>query len=92
MNYALRGTTSHLKPRREEPLARAGHLGSRPGADSPPMATRRPRSWLTSFWQTASRRRRTSPSPTPRVRESATSGVSPIAGATSRGVAFLIRR
>ena len=92
MNYAIQGTTPHLKPRLEEPLKRSGGIPLQPDAGRPAIATRTRRYSLARIWAALSHRRRTGGLPGPDSRESAGSGVSPIASGASRGVALLSSR
>lgn len=89
MNYVLQGTAAHLEPRREELLKRSGGSPMRPEAAWPSIPTRTRRQSLPRVRAALSRRNRTFCLPGPRSRESAGSGVSPIASGVSRGVAIL---
>ena len=92
MNYAIQGTAPQLKPRREEPLKRSGGIPMQPEAGRPSIATRTRRHSLSRVRAALSHRRRTGGPPGPDSRESAGSGVSPIASGASRGVALLSSR
>ena len=92
MNYAIQGTTPHLKPRLEEPLKRSGGIPLQPDAGRPATTTRTRRLSLSRLWAAWSHRRRTGGPPGLDSRESAGSGVSPIASGASRGVALLSSR
>lgn len=88
MNYVLQGTAAHLEPRREEFLKRSGGSPMRPEAAWPSIPTRSRRHSLSRVRAALSRRNRTVGLPGPRSRDSAGSGVSPIASGASRGVAI----
>ena len=88
MNYAIHVTAPQLKPGREEPLKRSGGIPKRPEAGRPSIASRTRRHSLSRIRAALSHRRRTGRLPGPDSRESADSGVSPIASGTSRGVAL----
>ena len=88
----LQGTAPHPNPPREEPLERAGEISTRPGAGTREIATRTRRHAPHRVRAALSGRRRQGGLPEPRSRASAGSGVSPIAGGTSRGVAILVGR
>ena len=92
MNYAIQGTATQLKPRREQPLKRSGGIPVRPEAGQPSIATRTRRHSLFRIRLAVSHRRLTGDLPGPNSRESAGSGVSPIASGASRGVAILVGR
>ncbi len=89
MNYVHQGTAPHLKPRREELLKRTSGSPMRPEAGRPSTPTRTRRQSLSGVLAALSRRNRTVGLPGPRSRESAGSGISPIASGVSRGVAIL---
>jgi hypothetical protein len=91
MNYAIQGTAPQLKPGRVEPLKRSGGIPMRPEAGRPSIASRSRGHALSRFRAALSHRRRTGRLPGPDSRESAGSGVSPIASGTSRGIALLSR-
>ena len=92
MNYAIQGTTPHLKPRPEEPLKRSGAIPLQPDAGRPATATGTRRYSLARIWAASSHRRRTGGLPDPDSREAAGSGVSPIASGASRGIALFSSR
>ena len=91
MNYVLQRTAPHPQPRREESLKRSGGIPVEPGPRMPSIATRARRHSLPRLRMTWSGRRRTGDRPGPDGGTSAGSGVGPIAGGASRGVAFLVR-
>lgn len=66
--------------------------GTAPHLGRPSIATGTRRHSLSGVRAAWSRRRRTGGLPGPRSRESASSGVSPMASGASRGVALLISR
>jgi hypothetical protein len=92
MNYAIQGTASQLKPGRGEPLKRSGGIPMRPEAGRPSIASRARRHSLSRIRAAWSHRRRRGGLPGLDSRESAGSGVSPIASGTSRGVALFSNR
>lgn len=92
MNHLVPGMALHLGPRRELSLKRSAVISPEPRAGRPPVAAHaRRHSWLrvTAAWPT--RRRWAGPSD-PGGRPSARTGVSPVAGGATRGVAFLVDR
>ena len=92
MNYAIQSTAPVLKPGREEPLRRSGGIPVRPEAGRPSITSRTRRHSLSRIRAALSHRRRTGGLPGPDSRESAGSGVSPIASGASRGVALFCSR
>ena len=92
MTYAIQATAPQLKPGRVEPPKRSGGIPMRPEAGGPSIASRTRRHALSRIRAALSHRRRTGGLPGPDWRESADSGVSPIASGTSRGVALFSSR
>jgi hypothetical protein len=92
MNYAIQGTAPQVKPGREELLKRSGGIPMPREAGRPTIASETRRDSLSRILAAWSHRRRTGRLPGPDSRESAHSGVSPIASGASRGVALLISR
>lgn len=90
MNYLVYATALHLEPRPGVSLKRFRALLPEPGATSPPVSVRTRRRSLPRILAAMSARRRWGG--TPRRRLSADGGVSPVAGAATRGVAFLVDR
>jgi hypothetical protein len=88
MNYLVHG----IAPRREVSLKRSGVTLPEPGAGRPPIAGRARRRSLPRVLAALSVRRRWCGQTGPGRRASAGSGLSPIAGGATRGVAFLVDR
>ena len=92
MTYAIQGTVPRLKPGRQEPLERSGAIPVRPAAGRPSIASRTRRHSLSRIRAALSHHRGRGGLPGPDSRESAGSGVSPIASGASRGVALFSSR
>ena len=92
MNYMAHGIAVHPEPRREVSLKRSGMIRPEPGAGRPPIAGRARHRSLPRVLAVLSIRHRWGGPPDPGRRPSEGSGVSPIAGGATRGVAFLINR
>jgi hypothetical protein len=92
MNYLVHGIALHPEPRRAVSLKRSGVVPSEPGAGTPAIAVRARNRSLPRVLAALSVRRRRGGSPGPGGQPSASSGVSPIAGGATRGVAFLVDR
>ena len=92
MNYLIPGIALHPEPRHEVSLKRSGVTSPGLRAARPSIAVpARPRQ-LARVLAVLSVRRREAGAPGPGGRPSAGSGVSPIAGGATRGVAFLVDR
>ena len=87
MNYFI---ALHPEPRRGVSLKRSGAISPEPGAGRPPIAVRARRRSLPRVLAAWSVRRREADASGPDRRPSAGSGVSPVAGGATRGVAFLV--
>ena len=92
MNGLLTRTAPHLSPPREEPQKRSRDIPVKPSAAMPSIAPRTRRHSMPGVLAALSGRRGTSVPPRPGGRAPAGSGVSPIVGGASRGVAILIGR
>jgi hypothetical protein len=95
MNYAIQGTAPQLKPGRGEPRKRSGGIPTRPEAGRPSIASiasRTRRHSLSIIRAALSHHRGRGGLPGLDSRESAGSGVSPIASGASRGVALFSSR
>ena len=92
MNYVVPDIAPHPGPWREVSLRRSGVIPPEPEAGRPPIAVRARRRSLPRVLAALSVRRRWGDPPGPGRRASAGSGVSPIAGGATRGVAFLVDR
>jgi hypothetical protein len=92
MNYAIQGSAAQLKPGREERMKRSGEIPMRPEAGRPSIASATRRHSLSAILAALSHRRRTGRLPRTDSRESAVSGVSPIASGATRGVALFVSR
>jgi len=92
MNYAIHVTAPQLKPGREEPLKRSGGIPMRPEAGTPSIASRTRRHSRSRIRVALSYLRRTGDLLGPDSRDSAGSGVSPIASGASRGIALFSSR
>lgn len=91
MNYLVYATALHLEPRPGVALKRFSTLLPEPGAGSPRTARTRRRS-LPRVLAALTARRDRGDTPAPAWWPPADSGVSPMAGGTTRGVAFLVDR
>ena len=91
MSYVLQRTATHPQPRREGSTKRSGGIPVEPGSGLPSIGARARRHSLPRLRVPWSGRRRTDDRPGPRGGTSG-SGVSPIAGGASRGVAFFVSR
>ena len=92
MNYLVHGIALHPEPRLEVSLKSSGVIAPEPGAGRPPIAVRARRRSLPRVLAALSIRRRWVGPPCPGSRASTGSGVSPMAGGATRGVAFLVDR
>ena len=90
MNHLVYGSAPHLEPRRGVSLRRSGVILPEPGAGSPSIAVRARRRSLPRVRTGLLVGLRWGGRPSPGKRSPASSGVSPIAGAASRGIAFLV--
>ena len=89
MNSLVHGIALHPEPRRDVSLKRSGVMRPEPEAPIAVRARRRP---LPRVLAALSAPRRWGGPPGPARRPTAGSGVSPIAGGATRGVAFLVDR
>ena len=92
MNYLIDVIAPHPDPRRPPTLKRSAVILPEPGAGRAPITVRARCRSLGRILATLSVRRRSGGPPSPGSRASAGSGVSPVAGGASRGVAFLVDR
>ena len=92
MSQLAHDVALHPQPRREVSVKSPRALPPEPGARRPPIAVRARRRTLPRVLAAFSVRRRWGGPPRPASRESAGTGVSPIAGGATRGVAFLVNR
>ena len=92
MNYLVYATALHLEPRPGVSLKRFGTLLPEPAAESRPVSVRTRRRSLPRVLAALRARRSRGGTPAPGWRPPADSGVSPMAGGTTRGVAFLVDR
>ena len=92
MNYLIHGIAPYPEPPRVVSLRRSGVIPPKPGAGRPPITVRARRRSLPRVLAAWSIRRRWGGPPGPGARASTGSGVSPMAGGATRGVAFLVDR
>ena len=92
MNYLIPGIALHPEPRRAVSLKPSGVTSPELGAGRPSIAVPARHRQLTRVLAVLSVRRREAGPRGPGSRPSAGSGVSPIAGGATRGVAFLVDR
>ena len=92
MNSIVRGMGMHPEPRHEVSLKRSGVALPGPGAGRQRIAVPARRRSLPRVLAALRVRRPWSGPAGPDLRESAGRGVGPVAGAATRGVAFLVNR
>ena len=92
MNYLVHGIAAYPEPLREVSLKRSGVIAPEPVEVRPPIAVQARRRSLPRVLAALSVRLRWDGPPGPGSRATAGSGVGPIAGGATRGVAFLVGR